>query len=407
MNISIFTPTHDTQRLNDAYQSIKDQDFHEWIIVYNGGAEPVEFHDDRVKHYTYNIDDWSIGKLKGFACERATGDILLELDHDDLLMPWALDEVRKAFEDESVGFVYSNTVRCTDTFEPVPPFAEGNGWEYRYCLFNDSILDEYVQFEPTPSSVSLIWYAPDHIRAFRKTVYDAVGGYNKSMRVLDDLDLMCRMYVHTKFRHIDLPLYVYRVHGENTCAVPAICDEIQQNVYRIHEQYFEDMALKWASDQGLRKIELGASLNHHPAYESVDIDGDSDITADLTQRWPFGDNSVGVVRAYDVFEHLPNSIHTMNELHRVLAPGGYAIIQVPSTDGRGAFQDPTHCSFWNENSFKYYTDKSYQKYISKQCSVRFQPIMLYTTQPNNEHVCWVKAHLTKLGSNRVPGNVRI
>ena len=28
----------------------------------------------------------------------------------------------------------------------------------------------------------------------------------------------------------------------------------------------------------------------------------------------------------------------------------------PSTDGRGAYQDPTHVAFYNENSFWYYTN---------------------------------------------------
>jgi hypothetical protein len=45
----------------------------------------------------------------------------------------------------------------------------------------------------------------------------------------------------------------------------------------------------------------------------------------------------------------------MNELYRVLADHGVAEIIVPSTDGPGAFQDPTHRSFWNRNSFRYYT----------------------------------------------------
>jgi hypothetical protein len=30
-------------------------------------------------------------------------------------------------------------------------------------------------------------------------------------------------------------------------------------------------------------------------------------------------------------------------------------ILVPSTDGRGAFQDPTHVSFWNANTFAYFS----------------------------------------------------
>jgi hypothetical protein len=44
----------------------------------------------------------------------------------------------------------------------------------------------------------------------------------------------------------------------------------------------------------------------------------------------------------------------MNEIWRILKPGGIVDISVPSTDGRGAFQDPTHVSFWNINSFMYY-----------------------------------------------------
>lgn len=35
-----------------------------------------------------------------------------------------------------------------------------------------------------------------------------------------------------------------------------------------------------------------------------------------------------------------------------------------STDGRGALQDPTHVSFWNPNSFWYYTDPNDMKYVS-------------------------------------------
>jgi O-antigen biosynthesis protein len=132
---------------------------------------------------------------------------------------------------------------------------------------------------------------------------------------------------------------------------------------------------------------------------------DADINTDLNERWPFEDNSVGCARAFDVFEHLRDPIHTMMELHRVLAPGGNAIIQVPSTDGRGAFQDPTHVSFWNENSFLYYTTAAKNKYID--CPVRFQAVRCHTTEPNAEKVCWTIAHLMKLGDGRVPGEVLI
>lgn len=402
--VSIFTPTHDSKFLTEAYESLKTQtrtDW-EWIILYNHDAEEIEFNDKRVKSYrVYHAPEW-VGTLKAIACEHATGDILLELDHDDLLMPTAIEDVEKAFEDESIGFVYSNCIHSTGDFQPTQRFDERYGWKFRTVNVNGHDLDEHIHFEPTPNCISRIWFAPNHLRAFRKSVYDAVGGYNKEMRILDDLDLMCRLYCVTTFKHIDKGLYVYRVHGENTWL--RFNAEIQNNVYRIHDMYIESLAEKWAKDNDLLCVELGGRIGAKKGYTKVDLI-DADIIADLDEDWPFENDSVGVVRAFDIFEHLKNPIHIMNELFRVLAPGGYAIIQVPSTDGRGAFQDPTHVSFWNENSFLYYTDKYFNKFI--QCPVRFQVLRLFTSEKDSGGVCWTTAHLVKLDDSRVPGEVKI
>lgn len=402
MNISIFTPTHDTRFLMELWASIKDQDFYEWIVVYNNGAVPLDFGDARVKTFVLEVAPEWVGPLKKYACARATGDVLLELDHDDMLMPNAIEEVKRAFEDSDIGFAYSNTIHATGEFAKVTRFDERYGWLYREIEVDGHTLDEHVHFEPTPNCISRIWFAPNHLRAFRKSVYDAIGGYSDKMRVLDDLDLMCRMYEVTKFAHIDKGLYVYRIHGANTWL--KYNKEIQENVYRIHDQYIERLAVKWADDNKLAKIELGGRIAATKGFITVDLK-DADIIADLNNAWPFKDNSVGVIRAYDVFEHLRNPVHVMQELFRVLAPGGYAFIQVPSTDGRGAFQDPTHVSFWNENSFLYYTDASKNKYID--CAVRFQAMRLYTTEKDDAGVCWTRAHLVKLCADRVPGEVKI
>jgi SAM-dependent methyltransferase len=402
MKVSLFTPCHNTKWLQDAYKSIKEQDFYEWIILYNNHAQPLQFDDPRVKTLIeHNSPGW-VGPLKAKCCEQATGDILLELDHDDLLTPDAIGEVKLAFADPEVGFVYSNTIHCSEDFKPIERYNEIFGWRYRPYQFRGITLDEHISFPPEPSAISRIWYAPNHLRAFRKRVYDSVGGYNKEMRILDDLDLMCRLYAVTKFVWIDKGLYFYREHGNNTYI--RYNAEIQNNVYRIHDQYIEMLAEKWANDRNLQKLELGGRIGAKAGYRTVDLYG-ADVIADLNETWPFADNSVGVVRAMDIFEHLPDSIHTMQELHRILAPGGYAFIQVPSTDGRGAFQDPTHKSFWNENSFLYYTDRRWNQYIN--CPVRFQSLRCYTNDENNVGVCWTISHLMKLGTGRVPGIVSL
>jgi len=402
LKVSLFTPTHDSGWLPELYDSIKDQPFHEWVIVYNNGAKVLSFDDPRVKSTILPFAPEWVGALKAYACEHCTGDILLEMDHDDLLMPGAIEEVQNAFADPEVGFVYSNALFVDGQGKRTQRFDTAFGWQYREHNFNGNTVDELVSFDPTPAACSRIWYAPNHLRAFRKTIYEEVGGYNTAMRVLDDQDLISRMYCATKFHLIDKPLYVYRIHGKNSWLKHN--QEIQNNVYRLHDKYAEKMAMQWAWDNELECVDLGGRIAPQEGYTTVDL-RDADIETDLNERWPFEDGTVGVVHAFDIFEHLKNPMHTMKELHRVLAPGGYAFIQVPSTDGRGAFQDPTHVSFWNENSFLYYTDREFNKYID--CPVRFQALRLYTTEKNAMQVCWTVAHLMKLGDERVPGKVMI
>ena len=104
------------------------------------------------------------------------------------------------------------------------------------------------------------------------------------------------------------------------------------------------------------KLNLGACDRTFPGFLSVDIKPPADIVADLREPWPWEDSSVEEVLAYSVFEHLPDKRHTLNELWRVLVPGGLARLQIPhATLGDGGFCDPTHCSYWTQSDFEYWT----------------------------------------------------
>ena len=104
------------------------------------------------------------------------------------------------------------------------------------------------------------------------------------------------------------------------------------------------------------RLNLGCADNIMAGWQNVDITPGLGVqVADLRAPWPWATGSVHEVLAADVIEHLPDKIHTMNELYRVLADGCYVEVVVPTTDGPGAFQDPTHVSFWHRNSFRYFT----------------------------------------------------
>ncbi|KAA0577974.1 hypothetical protein FZ983_20595 [Azospirillum sp. B21] len=105
------------------------------------------------------------------------------------------------------------------------------------------------------------------------------------------------------------------------------------------------------------RVDLGCGDHKPDGFVGVDVAPGPgvDLVCDLTGRFPFETGSVAHLRAHDLIEHLPDRLHTMNEIWRVCRGGAIVDIRVPSTDGRGAFQDPTHISYWNANSFFYYS----------------------------------------------------
>lgn len=143
------------------------------------------------------------------------------------------------------------------------------------------------------------------------------------------------------------------------------------------------------------KIDLGCGRNKKQGCFGIDCQSlpGVDLVCDCNQRIPLDDSVADEIFASDFLEHINNDkrIHIMSEIWRLLKPDGILISITPSTDGRGAFQDPTHYSFWNENSFWYYTKDDHRRLYG--IVPKFSVISLFTTPMNEYNVCWVHATL--------------
>ena len=284
------------------------------------------------------------------------------------------------------------------------PYDATYGWTYKSYEWEGKNLISMNSFAPTSHSISYIWYAPDHVRAWRKKVYDKIGGHNVDLSICDDHELVIRTYLETKFYHIPKVLYIYRITGDNSWLERN--EAIQIKTKELHNQYAQLLAEKDADDKGLMKIDLGGGLFPREGYTTIDQEG-SDIIADLNDGIPLEDNSVGVINASHVIEHLKDPIKTMREIHRVLAHGGWAFIEVPSTEGNGAWCDPTHVSFWNEDSFPYYINKNKAVFIRNK-DIRFMSLRLETNWWPGTKIAVVNTHLVALKEGeRFPGPVEI
>lgn len=146
------------------------------------------------------------------------------------------------------------------------------------------------------------------------------------------------------------------------------------------------------------RLDLGCGSNKRPGFFGVDqtMFPGVDLAFDLGDRavtWPWPDASVTEVHCSHFLEHLSSDsrIHFMNELCRVLIPGGQALITVPYWASSRAYGDPSHQ--WppiGEMTFFYYT-KSWRLANAPHVDIAWNPLGFscdldtgagYTLHPN-------------------------
>jgi SAM-dependent methyltransferase len=224
---------------------------------------------------------------------------------------------------------------------------------------------------------------------------------------------MCRLFQVTDFHIIDECLYLQRMHKMNTQREQEINARIQVETVALYDQHVERNAVAWSKRRGLHSLYLGPSGSKPQGYLAVNsVQGAGvDIVADVSKGIDLPDSSVGTIRVVDYLERVPDQIGLFNEFYRLLTHGGLLLILTASTDGRGAFQDPTHVSFYNENSFWYYTDRQYAQFAPG-LTCRFQISRLETYFPTEWHqeklISYVCANLIAVKDGpRQGGQLRI
>lgn len=131
-------------------------------------------------------------------------------------------------------------------------------------------------------------------------------------------------------------------------------------------------------EKKLVKLNLGSGPSKMDGFLSVDSISfpGIDVVTDLTKKFPWENNSVEEIHASHVVEHFDamERVHFINEVHRVLIPGGKATIITPHWASCRAYGDPTH-KFPPVSEFWFY-------YLSKEWRLGNEEKKL---QPNAPH----------------------
>ena len=226
--VTIFTPAYKTgEKIRRPFRSLKEQNYTnwEWIIVDDSDDGGKTFkmlcslagEDHRLQVFKPWEHSGVIGRVKNWACSLAKGEILVELDHDDELTDYALEYVVQGFmQFREAGFLYTD---CAEIYEDHTSHSYRDGWAFGYGSYTD--VEYRGRWYKSGSAGNInaktirhIVSTPNHIRAWRRSFYESIGGHNQELHVADDYEIMVRTFLNT--RMIRVPKLCYLQHIGDT-----------------------------------------------------------------------------------------------------------------------------------------------------------------------------------------------
>jgi len=139
------------------------------------------------------------------------------------------------------------------------------------------------------------------------------------------------------------------------------------------------------------RIYLGAGKDRKEGFTNVDIypfEG-IDIVADVTKGVPLPTDCAELVYSQDFLEHIApeHKIKVMNEIYRLLKPGGLMEHWIPNAGSRNDFGSPSHLSHWNLQQFEHFDIDSYRYDVDHEYegfTGKFRKILAEEVNPQNE-----------------------
>ena len=133
-------------------------------------------------------------------------------------------------------------------------------------------------------------------------------------------------------------------------------------------------------------LDIGCGRNKLPGSIGLDHIAlpEVDVVCDLNERLPFNDGEFEVIYSNQVLEHVPNMISLIEEVHRILVPGGLMVAHVPYFRSSWAAIDPTHVRNFTLGSLDYFVKgmPAYEDYRFSDVSYSKMDRFLDSNYPN-------------------------
>lgn len=164
---------------------------------------------------------------------------------------------------------------------------------------------------------------------------------------------------HRNLGHLDVAVNVRGgvAHVRGQVNAPQVRELVRRVIYRTRGVHaiWDVISLPGETPPVILDIGCGS---HKQLPEALGVDcfplGDVRVLAQIERGLPFADESVDQIYAIHFLEHIRDLLGLMNEVHRVLKPGGALHVMVPNWQFVNAVADPTHVRFFHPQTFKYF-----------------------------------------------------
>ena len=260
MKISIVIPSlNQGEYIEETLRSVIDQaDVEREIIVIDGGSndgtlDTLRRYSDQLAYWESNPDTGQSHAInKGL--ERATGDVWMFLNSDDLLAPGALGRVARYFEDPSVEWVsgYSETFDATGIIGAIRPAAPRRSKDY-LAPWNSGGLNYF------PFSGSCF---------MRRELVKRIGLFDESYHYSMDIEYYCRALFEGGAKQTIVPdvLAEWRWHEASKTVSRGVAFEFRREEIRIADMYRNHLS---AAEQEELSAELAIEKKGLVAREAM------------------------------------------------------------------------------------------------------------------------------------------
>lgn len=192
--------------IEETIVSVLDQNYSdlEYIIIDGGSTDGTV---DIIKKYTSRLTYWKSepdGGMyhalnKGFA--KSTGDIMLWINADDLLVPNAFYYINKLFEDcPSVDWIQGFNSFVDSNGVPIPAKHGKSFSRLKYYRYDY----QWIQQEST---------------AWRRNLWQKSGAkLREKLKYAGDMELWCRFFQHAELHNVPFPIGAFRKRREQLSA---------------------------------------------------------------------------------------------------------------------------------------------------------------------------------------------